>query len=74
MCAGIGAIHQARYLDQRTGRYDGVHLYGQAGRRDYTDSVKTIFMLGLTEKKYSTGDSYHTAVEDDHKSCPQAPK
>ena len=62
-CAGIGATFQARFLDQRTGQCDGVHMYGQSGRSDYTDSVKTILMLGLTEKRNST---------DDHKSCPQA--
>ena len=71
-CAGIGATHQARYLDQRTGRYDGVHLYGQTGSRDYTDSVKTIFMLGLAEKRINTGDACPSASDDDHKSCPQA--
>ena len=67
-CAGIGATYQARYLDQHTGRYDGVHLYGQSGRRDYTDSVKTMFMLGLPENSsWNTNTS-----KDDHRNCPQA--
>ena len=67
---GIGATDQARYLDQHTGRYDGVHLYGQSGCRDFSDSVKTIFMLGLPENKQSTWKT--NTRKDDHKNCPQA--
>ena len=69
-CASIGATYQSRYVDQHTGKYDGVHLHGQAGRRDYTDSVKTIFMLGLPENTHSTWNT--NTNQDYHKSCPQA--
>ena len=47
--SGAGAQHLARYKNQRTGKYDGVHLYGEMGRTDYTNSVKTILMLALSE-------------------------
>ena len=71
-CAGIGATHQAKYQDQNTGRYDGVHFYGQSGSRDYTDSVKTILMLGLGEYEHSVWNNMSGSKKDDHKSCPQA--
>ena len=37
--------HFARYQDFRTGRYDGVHLYGHTWCKDYTASVKLILRL-----------------------------
>ena len=62
-----GAVeeHSARYEDQRTGRYDGVHLYGYKGRKDYTNSVKTIFMVALSD------NGVGTAQAGNHENCPQ---
>ena len=49
--------HFARYQDYKSGRYDGVHLYGHTGCKDYTTSVKMILRM---------------ALPDDHTTCPQA--
>ena len=43
-------MHLARYKDHFTGRYDGVHLYGRRGVKDYTDSVKSALMMTLSEQ------------------------
>ena len=47
--------HDAMYWDDRSGRYDGVHLYGREGKKMYTKSL--IQMM-------KTSPSYHD-------SCPQ---
>ena len=65
---GTGARHSARYVDQRTGRYDGVHLYGQTGCADYTESVNTIFMLAQSEQNQGVGNTQ----TENHSTCPQA--
>ena len=64
--SGSGKAHHARYEDQNTGRYDGVHLYGYTGRKDYTNSVKTILMLAMSETGFGTAQTGY------HNSCPQA--
>ena len=40
-----GAIREARYRHTRTGRFDGIHLYGSSGRKAYTNSVLNILKL-----------------------------
>ena len=40
-----GAIREARYRQTRSGRYDGIHLYGSSGRKAYTNSVLNILRL-----------------------------
>ena len=40
-----GAIREARYRETKTGRYDGIHLYGSSGRKAYTNSVLNILRL-----------------------------
>ena len=47
---GAGATHFKRYENNKTGRYDGVHMYGQTGCKDYTNSLKTILMMALAEQ------------------------
>ena len=47
--SGAGAQYLDRYKNFRTEKYDGVHFYGQTGCSDYTNSVKTILMLALSE-------------------------
>ena len=51
--SGVGTAHFKRYQNSYTGRYDGVHLYGKSGCKDYTNSVKTILMIALP-KYYPT--------------------
>ena len=56
-----GAIQQARYRETRSGKFDGIHMFGPSGRKFYTLSVLNIF------KKcnfFSTEYEYH-------QSCPQ---
>ena len=51
-----------RYTDDRTKRYDGVHLYGRAGKAAYTESVLNI-MLGSIQLEEQA---------DDHTRYPQS--
>ena len=70
---GVGDSHLARYKNPNTGRYDGVHFYGNVGCKDYTKSVKTILMLALSEKQCSQPRSEGgKAQSDDHLDCPQS--
>ena len=63
----------ARYVNSRTGQYDGVHLYGNTGREDYTNSVKSILMMALPEINQPKSNSgVGTAQEDNHNNCAQA--
>jgi hypothetical protein len=71
--SGTGAPHLARYKDQNTGRYDGVHMYGKSGCEDYTNSVKTIMMVALSETDCTeTTTGCGTTQSDSHSYCPQA--
>ena len=65
-------IRQKRYTDERTNRYDGVHMYGSAGKAAYTDSVINI-LLSSFQTENSTHPSYARQPSfDDHNRCPQA--
>ena len=64
-CHGIGRSHLDRY-ESSAGRYDGVHLYGKTGVRDYTNSVKNILLLALPKP------TTPTSLSTDHTRCPQA--
>ena len=56
-----GSIKEARYRETKTGRFDGIHLYGSSGQKAYTKSVLNILKFAqLTSSDY-----------DYHKSCPQ---
>lgn len=57
-CAG--AIQSARYRHTKTGRFDGVHLYGTSGSKAYTNSVLNILRNAAIISR-----------KDDHLSCPQ---
>ena len=37
-----GAIKESRYRQTKTGKYDGIHLYGSSGRKAFTLSVLRI--------------------------------
>ena len=56
-----GAIQSARYRHTKTGRFDGVHLYGTTGSKAYTKSVLNILASA----------SLISAEKDFHLSCPQ---
>ena len=62
--SGAGAAYLDRHKSIITGRYDGVHMYGVSGCKDYTNSVKSILMLALP--------GCGTAQTESHENCPQA--
>ena len=37
-----GSIREARYRHTKSGKFDGIHLYGSSGRKAYTKSVLNI--------------------------------
>ena len=50
-----GAIQASRYRHTKTGRFDGVHLYGSSGGKAYTLSVLNILRsanLAFSEEDY----------------------
>ena len=71
--SGNGAAHLSRFQNFNKGRYDGVHLYGQAGCTDYTNSVKTILMMAIPKHNPAQPTSgFGTAQSGTHETCPQA--
>ena len=56
-----GAIKESRYRHTKSGKYDGIHLYGSSGRKAYTLSVLSIL------KAANVISSEH----DYHQSCAQ---
>ena len=65
---GVGHTHTARYQDYFTGRYDGVHLYGPTGARDYTDSVDSMLLMAMSMP--DTRAEVNN-MEGDHTDCEQ---
>ena len=53
-----GHTRKERYTDERTGRYDGVHLYSSVGKSAYTDSVINILMSSF--QTYSNSSNQPT--------------
>ena len=53
-----GAIREARYRHTKSGRFDGIHLYGSSGMKAYTQSVMNILRTAKL-------------IDDYHLSCPQ---
>ena len=75
MSPGTGSTHLARYKDFNTGKYDGVHLYGGSGVKDYTDSMKSIMMMALSDKHpnmMTMAEGSNNYDDDDHTWCEQA--
>ena len=52
----LDKLHSRMYKDERTGRYDGLHMYGVNGFLLYTDSIVKII----------------NSSQDNHDTCPQA--
>ena len=55
-----GSIREARYRETRTGRFDGLHLFGSSGQKAYTNSV-----LNILKKAEMVDLSF------EHSDCPQ---
>ena len=71
--SGSGAAHFDRFQKKRTGKYDGVHMYGQTACLDYTNSVKTILMMALPRLNSTNCPvEVGTAQAANHDDCPQA--
>ena len=63
-----GDVRRIRYKDERSGNYDGVHLYGSAGKAAYTESVLNILLSSIQPK---ANDPRQPANDDSHTTCPQ---
>jgi hypothetical protein len=57
---------EARYKDDKTGKFDGVHMYGSAGKTAYTRSLINIFNQAVASKSNGSSKS-----NDSHTTCPQ---
>ena len=53
-----GAIREARYRHTKSGKFDGIHLYGSSGKKAYTRSV-----LSILEAANITSPNYHGPCE-----------
>lgn len=57
-----GAIRESRYRHTKSGKFDGIHLYGSSGMKAYTLSI-----LNILQQAKVTSSEYTF-----HQSCPQA--
>ena len=57
-------VRKLRYTDTRTGRHDGVHMYGRDGKAAYTQSVLNILLSSISSQPQPQENS-------DHLTCPQ---
>ena len=64
----ILSVFQARYRNNQTKRFDGVHLYGPSGMKAYTASVLNI--LNSAQLVVRTPPRYYDQFP--HMRCPQA--
>ena len=62
---------ERRYTDERNGRWDGVHLYGRAGKAAYTDSVLNILVSSIQPQNPTKQKRASQTKNDNHTSCPQ---
>ena len=71
---GSWGMDMNRFKDINTGKYDGVHLFGPSGRKDYTDSINNILFLAKVGNtsvlNFGHNDTAHQP--DDHSNCEQA--
>ena len=63
-----GGVFEARYRDNQSNRFDGVHLYGPSGMKAYTTSVLNI--LSSAQLVVKTPPRYYDQFP--HMNCPQA--
>ena len=71
-CTVSGSTHMNRYRDNNTGRYDGVHMYGRTGMKDYTDSVNSILLMAFPEDTPVHSPPRAELGKEDHTWCEQA--
>ena len=64
-----GSIREARYRHTKSGRFDGIHLYGSSGMKAYTRSV-----LNILRSANLVSDDVNLVSDDDvyHLNCPQS--
>ena len=67
-----GAQKTHRYTDERSRKYDGVHLYGNAGKAAYTESVLNILMAAFQTQAPAQSSQAKQNSDDSHASCPQS--
>ena len=58
------------YTDEKSGRYDGVHPYGCAGRKAYTESALNILLTSF-QSKIPSLSSRQSTYRENHFACPQ---
>ena len=76
-----------RYTDDKSGRYDGIHMYGRAGQKAYSASVLTIITDAISSSSSVNSppstrlssvtspprtSEQHNPHDEDHTHCPQA--
>ena len=59
-----------RYTDKRSGRHDGVHMYGYAGKTAYTESVINILKSSI-QLSANDDNTRKMPNDDSHTRCPQ---
>jgi hypothetical protein len=60
-------VRLERFVNKKNKKYDGVHMYSQAGRKAYTESVKTILCANIK----SAEPRLRPSPTNDHKNCHQ---
>ena len=69
----LDAIRNIRHMDERNGRYDGLHYYSNVGRAAYTESVLNILLSSFqTQAPSKSMHAKHSKYEENHSRCPQA--
>ena len=73
-CAG--KIQEDRYWNRNNDKYDGIHMFGLSGRKDYTRSVLQILrranIIKHTETQQGMDNTADNTQTDEHRDCPQA--
>ena len=49
-CTDGGDAYNARYRNNASGKSDGVHFWGPSGCKEFTNSLKSILMLALSQQ------------------------
>ena len=56
---------EARYRDETTGRFDGVHMYGFFGKRAFSRNLIRIMNTDTTNYYQTKSDNYRASQKDD---------
>ena len=61
-CAG--SIRESRYRETKSGKFDGLHLYGSSGEKAYTNSVLNILKsAGMVKPEYDHSNCQQTRFQ-----------